>query len=407
MPFSLLLAFRFLRSSSHERAISFMLTICFLSIALGTAGLTLVAAIMNGFEKATHKKLQGIHADITITRNNQPLDFPKLKKVLLTEFKESIAAISPSSFHHVLIKPENSKGDGQICVLKAVDPGEEPKVSFLGTMVQSSKPHPWSQLSSHSIFIGQLLADMLNVHNGSTITLLYPEELTGAQTVNLAQKEVSIVGIFKTGVTDFDERVIIGSLALAKELSSPAITHVSVQLKDPQKTEAVLTALKKRLPLDVYSWKELYPQLLSALTLEKYAMIFILALITLVASMNIISLLFMYATHKRYDIALLKTMGMTNRSLTITFITISLILTLAATLLGIFCAWVGTLLLNTFPFIKLPDAYFVTHLPAKLDLPIVGAVLLLAAIVSILAALLPARSMRWMRVAQVLKGLPS
>jgi lipoprotein-releasing system permease protein len=361
---------------------------------------------MNGFEKATHKKLQGIHADITITRNNQPIDFPKLKKVLLSEFKDSIAFIAPSQFLHVLIKPEDGQTEGHICLLKAVDPTVEKELHALKTAVSSSHPHPWEELRADGIFIGHTLAAMLTVQEGSTIHLIYPDDIHSGKTMNLEQKVVRIAGIFKTGAADFDEKVIIGSQALAQELSSSKVTHVSIQLKDPAETEAIVARLKKRIPLDIFSWKELYPQLLSALTLEKYAMIFILALICLVASMTIISLLFMYATHKRYAFALLKTMGMSDRSLTVTFVTLSLLLTLCGTTVGILCAWGGTLLLNTFPFIKLPDTYFVTHLPAELDIPIVIAVLLLATIVSIIAALLPARSLRSMRVADVLKGLP-
>ncbi len=406
LPFPLLLALRFIRSSSQERALSSMLTVCLISIMLGTGGLTLVAAIMKGFEQATHQKLQGIHADITISSHNRSLDFPKLKKVLTHEFADKIAAVSPSSFYHVLVKPQHSDSEGNICILRVVDPATEPLVTSLGKLVKSSAHDPWNQLTASTIFIGAPLAEMLNVSEGSILTLLYPEETSNHKAPVIEQRNVKVVGIFKTGVADFDERVIIGSLALAKELASSKITHISIHLKDPQEEQTVIAALRKRLPLEVYSWKELYPQLLSALTLEKYAMIFILGLVALIASMNIISLLFMYVTHKRFDIALLKAMGMTQASLTLTFIIISSLLTLAATILGIIAAALGTFLLHRFPFIKLPDAYFVSHLPAHLDGSIIISVLLLALAISIIAALLPARSMKAMNVSHVLRGLP-
>ncbi len=407
MPFSLLLALRFLRSSSYEKNIATMVKICFISISIGTFALTLVAAIMTGFEKATHAKLQGVHADITINAQGNALDYPKLSTVLSTEYADSIASFSPTAISQVIIQNKNNDAmPMQISLLKAVDPEKEPYVSTLGSLIKSSDPNPWSSLTANTIFIGQAQADRLKLKEGDAASLLYTQEEILSNKIILDEKIVTVKGIFKTGFHDFDEHVIIASFDLFKELYSSAITEVTVKLKNPSNAPAVIESLKKRISLDVHSWKDLYPPVIAALTLEKYAMLFIFALVALVASLTIISLLFMYATQKKLDIAILKTMGMSDAAITTTFIAISLFLTLSATICGIILALLATWFLNYYPFIQLPDSYYVSHLPATMNVGIIFSVLLLSFFIGLLAALLPAQKIRSMNVARVLKGLP-
>ncbi len=408
MSLSLLLALRFLRSSGLDNNIATMIKICFTSILLGTAALTLVAAIMNGFEKETHKKLQGVHADITINSHDKALNYEKLKKVLSSEYSDTIAAFGPTSFAQVIIQNKTlENNEMQICLLKAIDPKAEPQVSSIKEMICDTAVNPWSALNRDTLFIGQSLADRLQIKTGSRVTILYHQEEVMSNKITLEEKEVTIVALFKTGIHDFDEHVLIGSFDLLKQLYPIKITQVTIKLKDTKDEKTVISSLKNRLALNVYSWKDLYPPLVSALTLERYAMFFILALVTLVASLNIISLLFMYATQKQHDIALLKTMGMTDAALISIFVFVSGAITLTATFCGILIAALATWLLNTFPFIELPDVYYVSHLPATLDFRIIVSVFLLALVVCLFAALIPAQKIKSMHVASVLKGLPA
>jgi lipoprotein-releasing system permease protein len=407
MPFELLLALRLLRSSGYEKNISTMIKICFVGIIIGTFALTLVASIMNGFEKATYSKLQGVHADVIIDAHDKEIDYEKLKKVLSSEYSEAIAAFSPTTTSQVIL--ENKKTEPPalyLCLLKAVDPREEPKVTSLGKYLISDKKDPWGSLDEHSVFVGQELAHKLNIIQGQTVWLLYHQEEILSNKITLDEKEVTVSAFIKTGFHDFDEHVIIASFDLLKQLNRPVVTQVAIKVKPGQDEQSLINSLKTRLCLDAYSWRDLYPPLIAALTLEKYAMILIFALIALVASLTIIALLFMYATQKRADIALLKTMGMKNQALTRTFILISFIITTGATCIGILLAAGATWLLNVYPFIQLPDSYYVTHLPAALNANIILSILLLSFFISLLAALVPAQKIRGMNVASVLKGLP-
>ena len=290
MRLPLLLAFRFLKSSSQEQSISTMLKICFISIVLGTGSLTLVAAIMKGFEAATHKKLKGVHADLIIDSSGKSINYPKLTEVLSAEFAESVAASSPTSLHHVMLQTtqnleEPDVLESSICLLKAINPETEQNISALGEMITESSGPPWESFSDSSIALGESLARRLNVTLGSTITLLYQADESQApssDSVALERKQVTVGALFKTGIHDFDEQVIVASFALVDQMYAERITQVALTLTDSRNAPQVKEALHKRLSLDVFSWKDLYPPLVSALTLERYAMWLILMLVTLV-----------------------------------------------------------------------------------------------------------------------------
>jgi len=412
MRLPLLLAFRFLKSSSQERALSTMIKICFVSITLGTGSLTLVAAIMKGIEAETHHKLKGVHADLIIDASGKKINYPKLTDVLNQEYADSIAASSPTSLHHVILQERNPETtpESAICLLKAINPRTESLVSTLGSMVtKSTAPStapPWESLTNETIALGETLAQRLNVTVGSSITLFFQDESENpSEGITLGRKQVTVGALYKTGIHDFDEQIIIGSYDLVNELYPEHITQVALALKDESKASKIQASLHKRLLLEVFSWKDLYPSLISALMLERYAMWLILMLVTIVASLTIVSLLFMYAQHKIIDIALLKALGMTDNAITELFLWIALIITCLATISGITLAALCTWLLNHYPFIELPDVYYISHIPAELDYSIVGAVGMFALLVSLCAGLFPNASLKTMRIAHILKGL--
>ena len=206
-------------------------------------------------------------------------------------------------------------------------------------------------------------------------------------------------------IEEFDANVIFCSLdSLKKIFPQTHVTQINVRLQPHKAAPEVLLRLKKRLrQLDIFSWKELYPALVSALVLEKYAMFLILALITLVASMNIVALLFMYITHKKNDIALLQAMGLSETTLEQVFIIVGMGIAFVGTVIGIIGAWLASWFLETYPFITLPDIYYTSHLPAQMDWRIVLNVCLVSLIVSFFASWLPARRIRSISIAEVLK----
>ncbi|HML19332.1 MAG TPA: FtsX-like permease family protein, partial [Candidatus Dependentiae bacterium] len=211
-------------------------------------------------------------------------------------------------------------------------------------------------------------------------------------------------GIFKTGIEEFDAGLIFSSTQLYSDMFNPqGADQISLKLSPQTDEPALIKKLHDRLGLEVYSWKDLYPALVSALKLEKYVMFFILALITLVASMNMISLLFMQIIQKRGDIAILKTMGMSNLQVQSIFIFMGFIISCVASLCGLAIAWLIGIIISRFPIITLPDVYYVSHLPIYLDYKVFIIIFTVVMLMSLIATWIPIRKIKNIHIADVLR----
>ncbi len=403
---ALWLAWRSLLASSYQKSISPMVIVCFSSIFIGAFSLALVTAIMNGFEIATHEKMQGIHAQVIIRGYGESLNIGALKEVLKNEFPQ-IKAFSPSTTRYALVQTAETEGAPSVIMLKAIDPKHEQQISILPKKIITQLPqtHFEKLIIDNQVVIGKRLAENLEVSVGDTIELLFtPEEQPRGRKITLDTKDAIVSGIFDTGIEEFDSNLVVSSFDFLDQLFPDAgVEQINIKLKAGSNETAIVQTLRDRLNLEVYSWKELYPALVSALALEKYVAFFILALITLVASMNIISLLFMQITQKRPDIAILKTMGMSNNSITNIFLFFGLIISTVASLAGLCCAWIASWFLEQYPFIELPDVYYVTHLPVKMEWNILIAVFIVVMLLGFVATWFPARKTRSINIAETLR----
>lgn len=400
---SFLLARRYILASAYEGNISTMVYICFIGITIATCSLSLITAVMNGFETAIHQKMQGIHAQATIASYESPINVDAVAYVLNKEFPD-VVAYSPHIVEHAIIQPADSDQETSptVVLLKAIDPCKEILVSSIENKIVTETSLTDAVCTNH-ILIGKGLAKQNGVSVGDTIALYYLEQ-TGKRKATIHEVEAVVGGIFSTGIDEFDNNLIYCSMDFMKQLfPSSSIKHIQLKFAPHANEMQLITQLQQRLLLDVYSWKELYPALVSALKLEKYAMFFILLLVTLVASMNIISLLYMLITQKRGDIAILYAMGASSNLITRIFMLIGFLLTTTATLLGLGLSVILSCILERYPFITLPDAYYVTHLPAKLDMGIIALVFVAVIILGLLATWIPTRRTKTISIADVLR----
>ena len=385
-----------------------MMLICGFSIMLGACALTLVSAIMNGFDHETRTLIQGISSDIIITAGHKSIRYDALRRFLEQNFPHDITGISPNTREHALIQVHHQAGaelETSPILIVAIDPTTEPHISRLHTMITQAVPHDsFAQLfDNDGCLIGESLAHALALSPGQTVTLVYNPEHSGDAVME--KYSVPIRGFIKTGIDELDTHILVCSLSLVTHLfSSRGITQVGIKLRSPHKQKAVLERLHRELPeMTSYAWQDLYPALLSALTLEKYAMFLILLLITLVASMNIVALLFMYITSKKEEIALLQTMGASARSITAIFTMIGVTIASTGAVIGIIIAVISSYALNTYKLIPLPDVYYVTHVPALLETTTLCTVFLLVVFISFIASYIPARRIQRLSVASILK----
>lgn len=401
-----LLAFRYVFATSFTKSIAWMSRICFLGIFIGSFALALVHAIMHGYEQEIHKKMQGIHAQLIIHDHGQDLNAPAISAYVSKNIPE-IAAISPVITQYGLVHTECHDSMPTLVMLKAIDPERERLTSTIEEKIISFRESPLLTHCIHhdGVLIGSALAQQLNVTVGDAIEFIYSQD-TQTRTKKLVMEsyKLTIEGIFKTGIDEFDSGAIFCSYSVMQRLfPEEGISHINIKLAPRTDEQQVIQQIQQDLNLTAYSWKELYPALVSALKLEKYAMFFILLLITLVASLNIISLLFMLITQKRPDIALLYTLGAHPSMVMRIFMCIGTGIAAIASICGIFCAWITCRILEKYPFVQLPDAYYVTQLPAIIDWPLVLMVFCAIMSISTLATWFIARSTRYINIADVLR----
>lgn len=401
----LLIALRYLRANQKDASIHSMIRICFLGICIATCALALVVCVMEGFEHATYQKMQSIYPDLILDACGSEIDIQALRPILQEE-QYHITQISEQRLGQALLY-NDAYASPTVIYLRGIEPKHEEAVTALCS--KTIHPEKESRLSEiiydNQIFIGKKLAQQLHLNVQDDAKLLYSHDEPEQLTITFQQNSIVIGGIFKTGIDDFDNNLVFCSAKLFDSLfPDQGITQVYIKLSDRKYEQQTCQLLQKRLNVDVYSWKNIYPALVSALKLEKYAMFFILLLIVLIASMNIISLIFMYVTQKKKEIALLICFGMPLYKIRRIFIFISLYISFFATTVGLALAYCIGLLIQTYPLITLPDeAYITTHLPIKLDPTIFCVIFIASLLLSFCASLISTKKLSKINIAQTLK----
>jgi lipoprotein-releasing system permease protein len=402
---SLLTAYRYLLGTKTEKSVSIMVKVCFFGIAVGAFSLALIVSIMNGFQVATHEKIKNINPEIIIQAKNQFLNEKQIFNDLYDKFPE-IESYSSNIWQNVIICTNDCQDLNNLVTIKGIDPINETKINNFAQKITFSLGKDrdlTSLLNKNKILIGEKLAKNLNLGVGDEVNILIPQQKSSK--INFVKVPVIITGLFNTGIEEFDTKLIVSSndylLSLFKNYG---ISQIGLKLKNNIDEKSTISKLKKHFKnVEILSWKDLYPALVSALELEKYAMFFILILITLVASSNIISLLFMLITQKKGDIAIFKSMGMENKKIKQIFLIIGLIISFFATLFGLLFAFIVGTILDHYPFITLPDVYYVTYLPIKMDLIIFIEVFAAVMLISLIAILIPIKKINNIDITKVLK----
>lgn len=401
--FSLLLAWRYMRAGTHERSIGPMIGVCIVGSALGALALTLVACIMQGFEQATRRTLQSINPSIIMRSNGNFLHYEKISQVLKNEFPE-ISASAPTNTHYVLIKEQNDANAlGTVLLIKGIDPTQEIAVTALHHALKLTTAQTLTDtLQENRIIVGKKLAEQQGLNIGDTITLL--AIVNKNERPAITEVNAVIGGLLATGVEEVDQSMALAHLNFVTELfPESGITEIGIAIPATVDAAPLVKRLNQRFSLEVLSWHELYPALVSALKLEKYVAFLVIALISLVASMNIISLLFMYITHKRRDIALMAAYGLHKPSIRIIFLLIGTLIGFIGAGCGAILAVIAGVILHWCPCIQLPDIYYTQTLPIDLDPKIFILVFIVTVFISIIASIIPLRQIRHINCADVLR----
>jgi lipoprotein-releasing system permease protein len=395
----------YLKKSNSQKNISWMILICFLTTALTSCALCLALAIMKGFEQGTHQKMQGIHSHLTISASGQSLQAAAIEKVIKEEFPlishTAICTIREGLIRNPLQEDETPKA----IFIIGIDPATYRLVSSLESTLINTSSSLVDAMAYEKIIVGKRLANNLSISFSDSVECLVgSDEQSALQKFTFETKEAAVGGIFKTGIDEYDSHAIFCSFSFLKNLFPDiGVERINCAIKNQSVLEPYKKELQNRLHLSVFSWKDLYPALVSALELEKKVGFLIFALILFIACMNNASLLIMYINHKKKNIALLQSIGcplFTIQSIFLLFVTA---ITTTATLAGILIAGIISLFINTYKLFPLPDAYYITHLTFIFDWKDAMIVLFTSLLITLLISYITTRLIKNESIAHILR----
>jgi len=392
LPYQIFVALRYLKSKKKHKGVSFNTAISIGGVALGVMALLVVLSVMSGFHEDLQKKILGVNAHLVVLNFRGTLDnygtvIDKIKA------EKEVVSTSPFVLGQVMVS-FGSKGQG--VYLRGVDPELEEKTTDIAKHIKEGTINDLNtQGGLPGIILGKELALRLGVVRNDTITILSPTGEIGPLGMLPKIKSFRVVGIFEVGMFEYDSNLVVTGLKPAQEFLGLKgdVTGLEVRISDIYKAADVRARVQQVLgsPYHVRDWMQMNKNLFSALKLEKFAMFVILVLIILVASFNIVSTLIMNVIEKQREIAILKTMGATNRGIMAIFVFQGFIIGLIGTALGLTGGYTLSYILNTYEIIKLPpDIYYLSHLPVKMKLSDFVTVSVSAILISFLSTIYPA-----------------
>ena len=388
-----LISYRNLRPKKKEGFLKIISIFSFFGIMLGVAILIIVMSVMNGFKTDLTKKILGLNPHIVIQPNSYIIDEKFISK--LKENFEDISLSKSCSGEGIVISNDNAKG----VILKGVDKKEKNVIKFLNSYISRGD---LSNFNSNDVLIGTELAFNHNLKVGDTLNLMSSTFITTPIGTLPKQQNFNVAGVFNTGFLEFDQNVVFLNIydALAIFEKDKGDQNIEIYLKDPLEANVYKDKIQKLNPnYFIYTWSDLNKSLFSALKVERNVMFIILSLIVVVAAFNIISGLTILIKNKTKEIAILKTLGLSNSSIKKTFfltgLTIGFFSTLCGIILGILFSLniekIRIFLSTVFKFEIFPsDIYFLDQLPSEINFYSVLIIFIISLIISAIASYLPA-----------------
>ena len=402
-----LIAYRNLRPKKKEGFLKVISTFSFIGIMLGVAILIIVMSVMNGFRTDLTNKILGFNPHIII----KPYESSKIENIFINQINDSFEKIEVRKSYTgeaVVMVNDYTKG----ILAKGIDIDNKKNLDFLKSILIEGTEEDFK---SNELIIGKELAFDLNLKVGDKINLL-SSSLVNTPFGNLPKQEnYEIKGIFNSGFYEFDKNIIFLELSDSLIFFDKNNDDISLEiyLENPLEADVFKENIQKiNTNLYVYSWIDLNKSFFSALKVERNVMFIILTLIIVVAAFNIISGLTILIKNKTKEIAILKTMGLTNKSIIKSFFltgfVIGLSATIAGTILGVlFSHYIESIrifLSYVFNVEIFPnDIYFLDRMPSEINPVSIVIIFILALITTVLASLIPAMAISKMDPIKALK----
>ncbi|GAA3076680.1 lipoprotein-releasing ABC transporter permease subunit [Rhizobium viscosum] len=396
--FERLVAWRYLRARRKEAFISVIAGFSFVGIMLGVATLIIVMAVMNGFRTELVSRILGINGHMII----QPVDGPFTDYADLVKKFEAVPGVKmalPLVEGQVLASSQTGGSTGAL--VRGTRAEDLSKLKTVSDNIKSGDMVGFA--AGDGVLVGSRMADQLGLRVGDLITLTSPEGDVTPMGVNPRIKSYKISGLFEIGMSEYDASIIYMPLEESQLYfnADGLVQSIELFVNNPDDIDNLRPKVEEAAgrQIAITDWRQRNQTFFSALQVERNVMFMILTLIVLVAALNIISGLIMLVKDKGSDIAILRTMGASSGAIMrIFFMTgaaIGIVGTIAGVLLGVFVciniesirqffSWVsGTVLFD-------PQLYFLSQLPAEMDLSETVSVVIMALTLSFIATIFPA-----------------
>ena len=373
---------------------------------LGVSILIIVMSIMNGFKTDLTKKILGLNPHVII----QPNGF-EINESYISKLKSDFSNISFSrsfSGEGIIISNNSAKG----VILKGINKKEKKIIEFFENFLTKGN---LNNLDNNNIFIGNELAFNLNLKKGDSLSIMSSAFVATPLGSLPKQENFKVAGIFSTGFLEFDQNIIFLNIQDALSIFDKQIKdqNVEIYLDDPLKANLYKNKIEKiNQNYFIYTWSDLNKSLFSALKVERNVMFIILSLIVVVAAFNIISGLTILIKNKTKEIAILKTLGLSNKSIKKSFfltgLTIGFLATISGIILGILVSIniekFRLFLSSVFNFEIFPsDIYFLDKLPSEINVNSIFIIFIISLVISAIASYLPAMRISKMRTFRALR----
>ena len=402
-----IIAARNLRPKKKEGFLKVISSFSFIGIMLGVAILIIVMSVMNGFRSELTNKILGFNPHVVIKSYTQELTNPESIKEISKDIKISQTRKSFSG-EAVLMDNNSTKG----VYVKGLDINDEQNLNFLNNIIIKGNTNSFG---TGELILGNELALDFNLNVGDTINI-FSSSFVNTPFGNLPKQETfKVKAIFNSGFYEFDKNVIF--LELNESLiffdKNEKNLDLEIFIDNPIKANLLKDNIEKENPnLFVYSWIDLNKSFFSALKVERNVMFIILALIIIVAAFNIISGLTILIKNKTKEIAILKTLGLSNRSIIKSFFLTGFTIGFLATLTGIFIGIlfslyiepirnILSLLFNVEIFPS--DIYFLDKMPSEINTFSIITVFFLSIFMTAISSLIPALKISKMNIIRAIK----
>ena len=384
------IALRYFRSKKKNRGISINTFISIAGVALGVMTLLTVLSVMSGFHEDLQEKILGVNPHvIVLSYNGRVAGHESVIETI--NGVDGVTDSAPFIYGQVMLR----SGDrAQGVVVRGVDPRiGAVTTNILENVISGSVEDLEAGRDVPGIILGRQLLRTLGLFVGDEIDMVSPMGEMGPLGMIPKMKKFRVAGYFEAGMYEFDSSLAFVSLKAAQEFFGygDTITGIEIRTNDVYNAGEVAERVELQLgpPFYAKDWMQMNRNLFSALKLEKIVMFIILTLIILVASFNIISNLIMIVIEKSREIAIMKTMGATNRGIMSIFMIHGLIIGVAGTVLGIIGGYILCLLLKVYEFPLAGDVYYLSHLPVRMDIFDFTIVPLATLLISFLATIYP------------------